>query len=99
MYLNLVNYPFGVGFQNFGAIGMESLFRKVITLRSGAFGADSSLISSFLLSKLISEFGVFGIIFLFYYRVMSSLGVYSRISTLMLNQKRRSLSSKSLGVL
>jgi hypothetical protein len=67
MYLNLVNYPFGVGFQNFGAIGMESLFRKVITLRSGAFGADSSLISSFLLSKLISEFGVFGIIFLFYY--------------------------------
>jgi hypothetical protein len=67
MYLNLVNYPFGIGFQNLGTIGMESLFRKLAFLQSGSFKTDISLNSAFLLSKLISEFGIFGLLFLIYY--------------------------------
>jgi hypothetical protein len=67
MYLNLVNYPFGIGFQNFGIIGMESLFRQLAYFQSGTFKTDISLNSAFLLTKLISEFGIFALIFLIYY--------------------------------
>ena len=67
MYLNLAHYPFCIGFQNFGFIGMESLFRKLAFLQSGTFKTDISLNSAFLLCKLISEFGILGLLFLIYY--------------------------------
>jgi hypothetical protein len=35
--------------------------------QSGSFKTDISLNSAFLLSKLISEFGIFGLLFLIYY--------------------------------
>ena len=68
MLLNLLysNF-FGVGFQQFGIVGVQSHIRDLIFINSGYFEFTHNKDASFLIGKLISEFGFFGLIFLAFY--------------------------------
>lgn len=67
-YLNLIKTFFlGIGFQQFGFVGETSYFREIIYDHSGYFAYTSNKDASFLMGKILSEFGIIGLFFLFFY--------------------------------
>jgi len=68
IYLNLMKtFFFGIGFQQLGYTGEMSFFREIIFNSSGYFEYTSNKDASFLAGKIVSEFGIMGILFLFFY--------------------------------
>ena len=83
-YLNFINTFFlGIGFQQFGFVGETSYFRELIYDSSGYFAYSHNKDASFLIGKILSEFGILGLFFLFfYYRC-------SLISFILIKQKNK----------
>ena len=66
--LNLIHSNFfGIGFQQFGITGEQSYIREIIYNNSGRFEYKHDKDASFLMGKIISEFGIFGLFFLMFY--------------------------------
>jgi hypothetical protein len=67
-YLNTIKtYGFGIGFQQLGILGERSFLKDLIFLASGAIEWDIKFESFLVAPKLISEFGIFSLIFFILY--------------------------------